>query len=795
MSERPLSGFRVVDLADEKGELCGRMLSDLGADVLRVEPPGGARSRRIPPFANGQSLFFAYRNLGKRGVVLDLAQPAQRERLQAQLAGADALIESGAPGWLASVGLAPDELLRRHPHLVVTSISDFGQTGPYKDWVASDAVLEAMGGMMFKAGLPEREPLIPPGALASDVAGILACYATLCAWYQRRTHGRGQHIDLAALLAIAQTTDWSFSNAGVSRAQSAPYGERRMGSGPVYKIYACKGGYVRMVILSPRQWRAMWEWLGKPEAFADPYWETFLARLQNADVLNALFTEHFAAMTMDEVCSEAQRRGIVCTPVLRPEEVLSNVHFTSRRTFPETELLPGVRGPVAVGFHELDGARMGFRGRAPTAGEHQADLDATPAPRRAPTAPARTSAPLAGIRVLDFGIGGVGVEAGRMLAEYGADVIKVESRTYPDFIRTVLGSEMSPSFASSSRSKRSFGVNLKNAEGLALMHRLIAQADVIIENNSTGTLDDMGVGWKKIQELNPRCVLVSSQLLGSHGAWASWIGYGPSTQPMGGMVHLWNYADREAPAGSLSIFPDHLAGRLAAANALAALLRRERSGKGGHGEVAQVEVVTGVLGDLLCKAGIEPGSVKPQGNRNERGAPWGAYPCAGDDQWCVITIRDDAEWQRLRAALGDPEWARDPKLATAAGRLARQDALDAGLAAWTRTLPKYDVAAKLQQHGVPCGPMLTSTDQLDDPHFAARGYARWTEQQDIGRISMEGPCFQATGMADADIRQAPRLGEHTREIARTLLGLADAEIDRLVAAGALEEFQPKAPAA
>jgi crotonobetainyl-CoA:carnitine CoA-transferase CaiB-like acyl-CoA transferase len=261
------------------------------------------------------------------------------------------------------------------------------------------------------------------------------------------------------------------------------------------------------------------------------------------------------------------------------------------------------------------------------------------------------------------------------------------------------------------------------------------------------------------------------------------------------LVHLWNYADREAPSGSLSIFPDHLAGRLAAVNALAALLRRERSGRGGHGEVAQVEVVTGVLGDLLCKAGIEPGSVKPQGNRNERGAPWGTYPCAGDDQWCVITIRDDAEWQKLRGALGDPAWARDPALATAAGRLARQDALDAELSAWTKTLPKYELAAKLQRHGVPCGPMLTSTDQLDDPHYAARGYARWTEQQDIGKISMEGPCFQATGMADADIRQAPRLGEHTREIARTLLKLSDAEIDRLIAAGALEDFKPKAPPA
>jgi crotonobetainyl-CoA:carnitine CoA-transferase CaiB-like acyl-CoA transferase len=792
MSERPLSGFRVVDLADEKGELCGRMLADLGAEVLRVEPPGGARSRRLPPFAGGESLFFAYRNLGKQGVLLDLAKADERERLHAWLAGSDALIESFGPGGLAARGLDPAELARRHPQLVVTSIHDFGASGPYRDWIASDAVLEAIGGMMFKAGVPEREPLIPPGAIASDVAGILAAYATLCAWWQRRRTGRGQQIELSALEAIAQTTDWSFSNAAISRSKNAPYGEKRMGSGPVYKIYACKGGYVRLIILSPRQWRAMWDWLGRPEAFADPHWEAFLARLQNADVLNALYTEHFAALTMDEVCAEAQRRGIVCTPVLRPEEVLSNVHFVSRKTFAEAELAPGVRGPVSQGFHELDGERLGFRGRAPAPGEHQALLAQPPAPRPAPqgAAPA-PSAPLAGLRVLDFGIGGVGVEAGRMLAEYGAEVIKIESRSYPDFIRSIMGSEMSASFASSSRSKKSFGVNVKQPEGLAVLRRLIASADVAIENNSTGTLDDMGVGWEEIRRINPRCVLVSSQLLGSHGAWKSWIGYGPNTQPMGGMVHLWNYPDREAPAGSMSIFPDHLAGRLVAVNALASLLRRERTGRGGHGEVAQVEVVTGMLGDLLCKAGIEPGSVAPRGNRSERGAPWGAYPCAGDDQWCVITVRDDDDWRRLRAALGDPEWSRERALDTAAGRLARQDALDAKLREWTAQRSKAEVAALLQRSGVPCGPMLTATDQLDDPHFAARGYARWTEQQDLGRIAFEGPCFRGSGMLDADIRQAPRLGEHTRELCKEL-GLADAEIDRLVAAGALEEAKPPA---
>ena len=787
-SRPPLDGLRVIDLADEKGELCGRLLADFGADVIRVEPRGGARSRRLPPFHNGTSLHFAYRNFNKQGIALDLDAPADRERLHALLAGADVMVESERPGALAARGVDPAALALRHPHLVVTSISDFGHTGPLRDWVATDAVIEAVSGMMTKAGLPTKPPLLPPCPLASDIAGCLAALATLMAIWQRAKTGHGQHIDLAAVLAAAQTTDWSFSNAGFTRANNQPYAERRMGSGPIYTIYACKGGYVRLVILSPRQWRAMWEWLGRPEAFANPHWESFIARLGAADVLNALYTEHFASMTMEEVSVEAQRRGIVCTPVLRPEEVLANEHLRSRRTFVDVEVAAGVVGPTAAGFHEVDGARQGYRQRAPDVGEHDASVFNHPTPPRPrPGGPRpQPSPPLAGLCVLDFGIGGVGVEASRLFAEYGADVIKIESRTYPDFIRVILSTEMSASFASSSRSKRGFGVNAKHPEGLAVLHRLIEHADVIIENSSTGTMDDMGVGYQKVEQLNPRCVMVSSQLLGSHGAWADWIGYGPSTQPLGGMVHLWSYDDQTEPAGSLSIFPDHLAGRLVALNALACLIARERSGRGAHGEVAQIEAVTGMLGDWLLKAGLEPGSVGPRGNHSERGAPWGAYPCAGDDHWCVISVRDDEDWRRLRAAIGDPGWARDPELDTAQGRLARRAQVDARLAEWTRARDKHELADLLQAKRVPCGPMLTGSEQLDHPHFVARGYPRWLDQQDLGRMAFEGPAFAATGMSDVAIRQAPRLGQHTREICRELLGMSDADIDRLFLAGALE---------
>jgi crotonobetainyl-CoA:carnitine CoA-transferase CaiB-like acyl-CoA transferase len=252
VSNRPLAGIRVVDLADEKGELAGRLLADFGADVVRVEPPGGAVSRRLPPLHRGTSLYFAHRNANKRGVVLDLELDRDRERLLDLCARADVLIESFAPGTLAAQGLAPADLVLRHPHLVAVSISDFGQTGPYRDWVATDATLEAIGGQQFKAGVAGKPPLLPPGALACDIAGVMGCFAALAALLQRARTGHGQWIDLSVLEALAQTTDWSFSNASYTRAKGQVPFEMRMGSGPMYKIYACKGGYVRLVILSSR---------------------------------------------------------------------------------------------------------------------------------------------------------------------------------------------------------------------------------------------------------------------------------------------------------------------------------------------------------------------------------------------------------------------------------------------------------------------------------------------------------------------------------------------------------------
>ena len=578
----------------------------------------------------------------------------------------------------------------------------------------------------------------------------------------------------------------------MAEAKGSDAPQTRMGSGPVYPIFPCKGGYVRLVMMAPRQWRAMRKWLGEPDYLQDPIYDSFLGRMQILEALAVVIGDLFATMTHEEVSFEAQKRGIVCTPVLAPDEVISNEHFRSRKTFVDAEYASGVTGPIASGFFELDRVRMGYRTRPPEIGEHADRIgggfwsDPRPAPSGSRPDPSR---PFEGLRVLDFGIGGVGVEGARFFADYGADVIKVESRTYPDFIRVVMSSEMSASFASSNRSKRAFGVNLKTKEGLALLHDLAKHSDVVTENGSTGMMSGMGVGYEQLSQTNPKIVMASSQLLGDHGAWSDWIGYGPSTQPIGGLVYLWDYPGDGPPAGGTAIFPDHLAGRLLSISAVAGLIRRLRTGRGGHASVAQAECVVNMLGSQMLKAGLEPGSVQPRGNRREQGAPWGSYPCAGKDQWVAITVRNDEDWARLCGALGNPEWTEVDAYATAPGRAAAHDEIDAKLIEWTKTQTKRAITATLQMFGVPAAPMFTASDQLADPHFQARGYPRWLEQQGLGWMAFEGPAFRASGMQDINVFQAPLVGEHTRVIARDVMGLDEATIQKHIAAGSLEISQ------
>ena len=781
--EQPLDGLRVVDTTNNRGELCGRLLADLGASVVLVEPLGGSSLRNAAPFSSdGESLGFLWRNANKSGISIDFETENGSDELLSLLMEADVWIEDGSD--IGSV--ASSNVRETCPSLVITSITPFGYTGPYAELIANDDVLEAMSGMMFKAGISEKDPLLPPTSMATDVASISAAVATVLAVYQKMKTGKGQHIDLSIMTAAGATTDWSYSNASVLKAADRPYNEVRQGGGFMYPIFQCSDGWVRMVILSPRQWESLWDWMGKPEAFSDlEYWSQVGNRIMNADVLNPAYSEFFSDKKMLEICVEGQNRGIVVTPLLKPDEVLLDPHLTARGTFIDTEVAQDVVGSIASGFFELDNVRHGFNHRAPQLGEHNGfSFNGDRLAFNSPDTEAPL--PLSGIRVLDFGIGGVGVETSRLLAEYGADVIKVETRTYPDFIRLVALSETSPSFASSSRSKRSFGCNVKTEEGLQIIHQLVAESDVIVENSATGVMESLGLGYENLQKCNPDIVMISSQLVGSRGPNSHWTGYGPTTQTYGGLLHLWDYDDDDAPATNGTIFPDHAAGRLCALAGISALIGRDARGGATHTEVAQVEVVVNMIAEQLLKESLIPGSTSPMGNRHEQRAPRGPFRCSGEEQWVVISVENDEQWGSFVNVMGSPGWATGATLSTSDGRVAAATLINERVAEWVRQYERSEVFELLQSVGVPCGPMFIGMEMLDNPHLEARGWTLNIDQPGVGYMKLEGPAWVSEQMGGPITFPSPDLAGHTREIAYEVLQMNEETIDDLIERGILE---------
>jgi crotonobetainyl-CoA:carnitine CoA-transferase CaiB-like acyl-CoA transferase len=496
-----------------------------------------------------------------------------------------------------------------------------------------------------------------------------------------------------------------------------------------------------------------------------------------------------------EVAVEAQRRGIPATPLLRPGEVLECEHTIGRGTFVSLPIAPGVRAQVPSGFVTIDDERAGPVDGAPALGElgeegwsDDASRAAIEALLAAEPQPPEDGMPLRGLRVIDCGVGAVGVEVGRFFAEYGAEVIKIESSDAPDFIRVIMSSYMNPSFLSSNRSKLSFGVDITKDKGRELVEQLVRESDIFIENNGTGTSERLGFGPEQLRSLNPRMVSFSSQSVGSYGPWKHWIGYGPNTHPVSGLQHLWNYPeDEDSPAGSTAVYPDHFVGRIGAASLLAGLIHRAHSGSGSHHDGAQFEAAIGLLADLFAQESLAPGSVRPVGNTSTRGAPWGCYPCEGDDEWCVINVRSDDEWQAFRQAIGDPEWASAPAWQTAEGRMQAREDLDARVGEWTAGQSPRAAMEILQAAGVPAGIVAHPEHHMSDPQLSHRGYQKLVVQPDYEAILLEGFPFLGSDLPDPIIEPAPLLGEHTRELASRVLGLSDGEIEALIEEGVIED--------
>lgn len=761
-----LDRLRVLDLCDGNADTVTRLLADLGADVIKIEPHSGSAARAGLPTLDGVSIPFALHNANKRAALLDPDDAGDRRRLLDLAAGADIVVDSGIPGRAAAYGTSCEELADRFGHLVTMTVTDFGSAGPYAAWRATDPVLYAMCTALSRSGPAVGIPVLPPDGIASATAAVQAAWALLLAYVNRLRCGTGDYIDFSRFDAVILALDPPFGTQGQA-ATARKAGERWRGrprNQDLYPIFRCSDGFVRICVMAPRQWHGLRAWLGEPEQFQDPRFDTLAARAQAFDELGALIGAMFADRTREELVAEGQRHGVPIAAVLTPAEALHSDHLGAVGALTDAELAPGVTARAPVGYWTVDGARAGFRTPAPTTGSSEITWRATPFNPEPTAAPG--GLPLAGIRVVDLGIIVAGGELSRLFGDMGAEVIKVESAAYPDGLRQKREHQaIGDSFARAHRNHLGFGLDLRSPAGAEVFAGLVSRADAVFANFKPGTLRALGFDYDRLRQLNPGIVLAESSAYGDEGPWSTRMGYGPLVRAATGVTYLWT-SDQPNPGArhpfydATTIFPDHVVGRVTAIGALAALVRHRRSGAGARIHVSQAEAGINQLDTLfvtLAATGDPAADVQPDTAEHL------VLPCAGDDEWCVVSLCTKADRQAVAGVTGG-----------------------AALGEWAAQRTPQAAAEQLQAAGVAAGPMYRPDEVYEHPQL------RWRNVLvDMVHPLLEFPLPAETGPAPfrhiphSPRRPAPLPGADTRTICRDVLDMPTAETEHLIADGVL----------
>lgn len=717
-ADRPLSGLRVVDLVDGPLAPVTRYLAELGARVDRYGPPSGDAADIV---ANAGKILHTGPvdpdTLGKADIVV--APPATVDY---------------------------DALAAAKPALVQMEVSPFGTGNSFSDWQASDAVLHALSGSLSRSGIRGRAPLLPPGELAWQCAAAQGAYVVLAACFKALRSGTGDRIDFSALDGAMQALDPGYGING-SATMGRPVhllSRDRPAKGTQYPIFPCADGQVRICLLAPRQWQGMFRWMGEPAAFGGPEYAKISTRQQSVELQTAL-AAFFATRNRADLEAEGQAHGVPIAALLTFDEFAASEQVAARDALTAVALADGRRVTLPNGMLTIDGARMGPTGAA---------IDAL----AFATGDEKLARPFEGLKVLDLGVIVVGAEAGRMFADGGADVVKVESAAFPDGSRqSYLPYGLSASFAAGHRNKRSLGLDLKQEEGRALFLDLVRQADVLLSNFKPGTLDSLGLGADVLAAANPRLVMADSSAFGPTGPWAKRLGYGPLVRAATGLTAMWRYPDDpDSYSDAVTVYPDHVAGRISALGAVALLIRRLRTGRGGIASVSQAEVMLGQFAGLL---------VTDEGPQSARRAI--VVPALGDDEWCVLALPDHPS----------------PRL----------DALLDGVTIeqWVGARSPMDAAAALQAVGIAAAPMLRVADL---PGFA---YCRERECFRVDRhphlaepVTSERAAAQYGSLAAPPAYPAPLAGEQTGDVIDTWIGLSSDRITALESSGILQATPP-----
>ena len=817
-----LAHLRVVELGDVPAAYAGRLLADLGADVIKVEPPGGAPERRLPPFAGGvegaeRSLTSIHANTNKRSLVLDLSAEGDRDTFSRLLLSADIFVEATPLGRLEAWGYTDAWLEENCPALVTVSMTPFGRTGPYRHYKTSDAITNGAGGFLYGQGDDQRGPCTAPSHSAYQVAGCVAATLAVAGVRHRRRSGVGQRLDVSLQEALTFTNSSSIARYTLENRMGRRPGAKTYG-GSVTNIYRCKDGrYVHFTANLPHMWREFTQNWMTGTILSEPQWEDMNYRDSRSDEASAVAAEFISGFTADEFVAEAQRRHLSAAPLNTVGQFVEGEQLAARGWIQEMEH-PVIGRYRAPGFPmRLSGTPMRVRRPAPLLDQHREEVlaeleqgrqpatgrpepsdqaqDGEPVrPERSEAQPsevegrpsaatwqaAPTDAMLSSLRMADLTQQFAGPLGTEILGYYGVEVLKIESNT------VAARGRRAAIHADMNRAKLGVTLNLRHDQGKELFRRLVERSQLVVENFSVGVMERLGFDYDSLRKVNPGIIQVSMPGWGREGPLKSWVAWGWQLLAYTGLMRLWGYPESPMRARCKIAWPDRVGAITMALGVAAAVEHQERTGEGQFIEAAMLEAQGAMMGPAILDYTVNGNEWDTLGYREILGdpyAPYGCYPCAGNDDWIIIACETDEEWQAVAGVIGAGSWAEDARFADKEGRRRHREELDEKLTGWTRTQTARQAFRRLQTAGVAAGIPMSGEDLYYDIHLRERGHIVEMDEPPWGRVGHHGiPGIPSRSKASAAL-PAPWIGAQNAYVLGEVLGLSEEEI------GALDEAE------
>jgi len=777
-----LENLRVIDHATGvAGPYCSKMLADAGADVIKLESPGGdplrSWSASDSDLGEEDGLLFRYLNASKRSVVGSLVDPDPR--VEALLASADLLIEDLEPG-----AFDREALRERHRGIVILTISPFGLEGPLAGRPATDFTIQAEGGSIGARGRPGGEPYQAGGGIVSFAGGCFGAVAALAAMRRAQQTGHGEHIDLSLHEVTALISNcyidlmWGILGrppvAGVLPNLETP------------SIEPTSDGYVGFTTYSAQQMSDFLLMLERPDLRDSGEFSQFAQRLGNLEAWEEIVHAYTREHTTDEIVELAHTLRIPVAPVGNGQSVLEQEQVKARGSYIE-DPSGGFLRPTPP--YRIDGQPLPPPKSSPRLGEHDGSVEARIPARPKPVGRARL--PLEGLRIIDATNWWAGPIATQMLGMLGAEVIHVESIQRIDGGRSIGGTfaaqheawwECSFIFLSANVNKRGITLDLSRPEGMEIFESLIEGADVLVENFSPRVMEGFGVSWEKVQARNPRCHYVRMPAFGLDGPWREYVGFAATMEQMAGLSWVTGHEEDQP---RIQRGPcDPLAGMHAAFAVLVALAERDHTGRGHFVECSMLEAALNMTAEQVGEFSAHGFLMERMGNRSPDTAPQGLFACAGhrvsdDPQWLALSVATQSQWLSLVDWLGRPAWAN--RIASdLSARRAAQDEIDKALREVFAQRERDASVESLLAAGIPAAAVYDPRALALHPQLVARGFFDEVVHSVVGRQATMGAPFRYASIPHWLKRAAPLLGQDNAEVLREL-GYDDDQIAALAA--------------